>query len=376
VDTKIHPVVAILVVAAAMLAVGLWAWGNGRAKAIGGPSELIIDPAGHLYIQMQNQLLEHDEQGTFIARHDLSELGVDVVIGALAFFPDGDILLRRGGDDRSFFDKLRAFLRRENQRSLDPVTAGAGLHRCQLGTRSCRRFGQEAIDFKAAYGVFIEAATSDVFVADTTRHLLRKYSASGRPVAGPVGGFRFPNHLALYDGVMLVADTNHHRIAQVDPATAAFGSQIGAIDVVPPAARADGRTWPSHFERVADAWWVNNMTASMNNGGIYLFDDDWQYMRKVDLPTGADPISLVAFNGEVLVSDWNNDAVHRVSLSGSYIGPFDSTGLAVLIQESVERRRQYLSYAWFGIAAFLTAILGTLLILVARGSLARQKNQG
>ena len=152
-DAKVHPVIAILVIVGVILSVGVWTWGNGESKAIGGPSELVIDPDGHLFIQIQNQLLEHDQNGIFVARHNLAELGVYDVIGGLAFFSNGDILLRRGGDDRSFIDNFRAYLRWENQRSITPDEPGAGVVRCNLRAKSCVQFGNDAIDFKAAYSV-------------------------------------------------------------------------------------------------------------------------------------------------------------------------------------------------------------------------------
>jgi len=369
-DTKLHPVVAILVICAVLLAVSIWTWANGSAKSIGGPSELIVDPEGHLYIQMQNQLLEHEADGTFIRRHDLSTLGVDAVIGALAFFPDGDLLLRLGRDDRTFFDKLRAFLRWKNTRSVVPADVATGLHRCNLTTGSCRPFGPEAIDFKAAYGVLIDGNSGHVYIADTTRHVLRKFDTSGRQIAGPAVGFRFPNHLVLQDGSLLVADTNHHRIARVDPSTGTFGRQLGAFDIAPAAANAGGQTWPSHLERVADSWWVNNMTAAMDDGGIYRFDNDWKFAGKVDLPAGADPISLIVFNDEVLVSDWKNDTVHRVSLAGNYLGAFESPGLQDLVRESVERRWRYRVYAWLGAGIFIVVIAVLVLLLFSNRSTA------
>lgn len=372
-DAKVHPVIAILVIVGVILSVGVWTWGNGASKAIGGPSELVIDPDGHLFIQIQNQLLEHDQNGTFIARHNLAELGVDDVIGGLAFFSNGDILLRRGGDDRSFLDNFRAYLRWENQRSITPDEPGAGVVRCNLRAKSCMQFGSDAIDFKAAYSVLIDDDSNAVYVADTTRHLLRKYSTNGQELATPIGGVKFPNHLILNDSLLLIADTNYHRIKIIDPASDPFGTEVSQKDVVPAAANRAGQTWPSHFEHVGENWWVNNMTAAMNNGGIYIFDKEWEYVRKADLPNGADPITIVAFNQQVLVSDWNNDVVHTLSIDGTYSGRFSSIGLTQLVQESIERRMEYKFYAWVGIGIFAGIII-LLLLMVIRTTSSRNSS--
>lgn len=360
-NSKVHPVVAGLVILLTFVAVGVWMWGSGKAANIGGPSELRVDPAGHLYIQIQNQLVEHDAKGAFLKTHDLGELGVDLFLGGYAFFPDGDVLLRRGPDPRSFTDNLRAIQRKTNQQSLEPVTPDTGLYRCSLEAASCRLFGKVAIDFKAAHGIFIDWQADEVYISDTTRHVLRKYSSEGEELAQPATGFRFPNQLLMSGNKLMIADTNHHVIRVIDPRTASFGRLLGRKDVVPTQARAAGRSWPSHFARVGDEWWVNNMRSGMNEGGIYVFDQNWQYRHKVQLPEQADPISLVVFGDEVLVSDWNNDRVYRFSFAGAPLGDFESAGLRQITVGAQEARRRFEAYKYLGILLF-ALLLGGLMV--------------
>ena len=155
-NANVNPVIAAWSSLSPSAGIGVWFWASGQAKEIGGPSELRVAPNGHLYIQMQNQLLEHDESGRFIARHDLSELGVDRVIGAVDFFSNGDILLRRGPDSRTLMENIRAFQRKTNTQTIMPATPNTGLARCSLHAKTCDNFGESAIDFKTAYGVFID----------------------------------------------------------------------------------------------------------------------------------------------------------------------------------------------------------------------------
>ena len=360
-NSNVHPLVATLVILLAILAVGMWVWGSGKAANIGGPSELRLGPDGHLYVQIQNQLIEHDANGRFLKTHDLTEIGVDLFLGSFSFFSNGDVLLRLGPDPRSFADNIRAYQRKTNSQSLKPVTPDTGLYRCNLDARDCSLFGQQAIDFKAAHGMSIDRQTDDVYISDTTRHVLRKLSANGEFLAGPVGGFRFPNQLQVIGEQLLVADTNHHVIRIVDARSASFGVDLTSNDVVPAEARAAGQIWPSHFARIGDEWWVNNMRTNMNEGGIYVFDDNWQYIRRVRLPRGADPISLIAFNDEVLVSDWNNDRVHRISRTGERLSDFDSDGLRLILEESNEVRWRYEVYKYLGVLLF-ALLLGGLMV--------------
>lgn len=361
---NIHPVAAFLIILISVVAIVVWFRSTGAAKEYGGPACLTLDPDGHLYIQIQNQLLEHDADGNFVARHDLSEFGVDLLLGGLAFFSNGDILMRRGPDTRTFYDTIRAYQRRTNKKSIVPDAPDTGLYRCNLDTKQCNVFGSEPIDFKSAFSVFIDRVTDDVYISDSSRHLVRKYTSDGLQAAEPVDGLKFPNQLMLYEQQLLIADTNHHRIRVVRPESDGFGTEYYDADVVPRQAKANDQSWPSHFVRVSDEWWVNNMKTGMNYGGIYVFDNDWRFKHEIALPGNADPISLIVYGGDVLISDWYGNRVHRVSTDGDVIGDFQSTGLIELLAEYNTERRMFMIFAWLAIAIGLVVIV----IIVIKGT--------
>jgi hypothetical protein len=366
-DSKVHPLVVILVILLTILSIGIWTWGSGEAKKIGGPAELRLDPRGHLFIQIRNRFLEHDTNGKFLAQHDLGKLEIDHVLGAIAFFSDGDVLLRRGPNPNTFGSNVRAYQRKANEQSIVPLTPDTGLFRCRLEDASCRVFGNEPVDFKATHGLFIDWNTDDVYISDTTRHLLRKYSSSGEPIAGPAVGFKFPNQLVLHEGQLFVADTNHHRVRVVSPDNNIFGEEYKAIDVVPDAASTGNQTWPTHVARIDDQWWINNMRSAMNEGGIYIFDNDWQFQHKVELPSGADPIAISPFRGKVLISDWNNNRIYQISKSGEMLVDFTSAGFEKILAESRQARLQFEMYSYGGVAIFILTIVGLMVRAMASG---------
>ena len=358
-NSNVHPVVVVLVLIVTAIAVAIWTWGTGMAASFGGPAELRTGPDARHFIQVQNRLVEHDADGRYLKTHDLEALGVDVMLGGFAFFSDGDILLRRGPDPRSFLDNLRAFQRHANRSSIAPESPDSGLFRCNLDTFACARFGSSGIDFKAAYSIFIDP-DDRVYIGDTTRHVLRKYASDGSELAGPAGKFRFPNQLLLHEGRLLIADTNHHVIRVVEPREEEFAQEIASRDVVPAAAARAGQTWPSHFARIGNEWWVNNMRSGMNEGGLYVFDQDWNFLRRIDLPSNADPIALLAVGDEVWVSDWNNDVVRRFTIKGKALPDLESAGLAAILDASAVERRKYEIYSYTGIVLVLLVFLGLL----------------
>lgn len=360
-NSNVHPLVVALVLVLTGIAIGIWTWASGAAASIGGPAELKMDPDGHAYIQIQDKLVEHGPDGRYLETHDLSDMGVELFLGGFDFFSNGDILLRRGPDPRSTGDNIRAFQRKTNDQTIEANSPNSGMFRCDLDTGYCTRFGQTGVDFKAAYGVFIDRTTDDVFISDTTRHLLRKYSSDGAALASPVAGFKFPNQVMIFDEKLFVADTNHHEIRVVDPATESFGEELGRKDVTPQLATAAGQDWPSHFIRVGDGWWVNNMRTGMNQGGIYVFDDRWRLVRQLILPDNADPIALLAFGDEVWISDWYNDKVRRISKAGEPLADLESAGLDNILTLARSERQKFEMISYSGIALILL-ILGGLAV--------------
>jgi hypothetical protein len=357
-NSNVHPLVVALVLVLTGIAIGTWMWASSAAASIGGPAELKMDPDGHAYIQIQDKLVEHDANGQYLKTHDLSDMGVELFLGGFDFFSNGDVLLRRGPDPRSTGDNFRAFQRKTNDQSIETDLPNSGMFRCDLDTKYCTRFGQTGIDFKAAHGIFIDRTTDDVFISDTTRHLLRKYSSDGVALAGPVSGFKFPNQILIFDEKLFVADTNHHEIRVVDPATESFGKELGKTDVTPQLATAARQDWPSHFIRVGDGWWVNNMRTGMNQGGIYLFDDRWHLISKLNLPDNADPIALLAFGDEVWISDWYNDKVRRISKAGEPLADLESAGLDNILTLARSERRKFEMISYSGIALILLVLGG------------------
>ena len=365
-NSEVHPAVVAVVLFMAAVGVAVWMWGSGVAASFGGPAELSTDPHGHRFVQIQNYLVEHDADGVYLETHDLQQLGVEVLLGGHAFFSDGDILLRRGPDQRSLLDNIRAYRRETNQASIVPESPESGLFRCSLDTLVCTLFGEEGIDFKAAYSVFIDWQSDEVYISDTTRHLLRKYASDGVELAAPGGGFKFPNQLLLHNGQLLVADTNHHVVRSVDSGSSGFAEFVDAKDVVPGAAKLAKQTWPGHFARVDERWWVNNMQTGMNLGGIYIFDNEWQYIRRIDLPTDADPISILAVGESVWVSDWNNDAVRRFSTAGVALPDLESAGLKIILEASRQERLKFTILSFAGVAVVVLLFL----VLIVRALVA------
>lgn len=360
-NAKLHPALATAVLVLAAVAIAVKIWGDGRALDVGGPAQMLRAPSGQLYVQVGSRLLQHDSQGGFVQEIDLADLGVTRVIGGFAFYPNGDLLLRRGSDPRSLLDNLRAYGRMKNRRSIFEAEAGSGLARCNLQQLQCVPFGTAPIDFRSTFHAYIEPQGGTVWFSDTPRHTLRRFSSDGEQLASLETGVRFPNQLLVDDGRLLVADTNNHRLAAFDVSGPGFAETVSGMDVIPGEAASRGETWPTHFARVGEHWWVNNMRSNMRNGGIYVFDDEWRFIERLPLPKDADPIAILPFDSGALISDWDNLRVYRLDAGGGRLADFSSAGLEVVLRDAREQRRFYALVSWLGIGLFVLVLAGLML---------------
>jgi hypothetical protein len=360
-NVKVHPAIATAVLVLAAVAIAVKVWGDGRALDVGGPAQMLRAPSGHVYIQIGDRLLQHDPQGGFVREIDLADLGVARVIGGIAFFPNGDLLVRRGRDVRSLLDNLRAYGRLKSRRSIFDAEPGSGLARCNLQNMQCAPFGTPPIDFRSTFHALVEPQGDTIWFSDTPRHTLRRFSADGEQLAFHETGLRFPNQLLLDGGRLLVADTNNHRLATFDVSGPDLAEAGPGIDVIPAEAASRRERWPTHFARVDGRWWVNNMRSNMQNGGIYVFDDGWRFIERVALPDDADPIAILPFGPGALVSDWNNLRVYRLDTEGRRLDDFSSAGLEAVLHDAREQRRFYALVSWLGIGLFVLVLAGLML---------------
>lgn len=360
-NANVHPATAAAVLVLAAIAIAVKVWADGRALDVGGPAQLARAPSGQLYIQVGNQLLQHDAEGNFVRQIDLAALGVTRLIGGVAFFPDGNLLVRRGNDPRSLLDNLRAYLRLESRRSIFDPEPGNGLARCDLQSLQCEPFGRPPVDFRSTFHAHIEPQGDVLWFSDTPRHTLRRFSADGEQRASLAHGVRFPNQLLVNDGRLLVADTNNHRLAVFELDGTDLPETASSVDVIPAEAASRGERWPTHFARIGGRWWVNNMRSNMRDGGVYVFDDDWRFVERLALPDDADPIAILPHGAGALISDWENGRVYRLDADGRRLDDFTSTGLETVLREVREQRRFYGVVSWIGIGLFVLVLAGLML---------------
>ncbi len=355
-NQNVKPLTAFLIVLTGICLISLIFWVRGESLNVGGPDQMQFDPDGNIVIHISDKLYRLTPSLELQDSYDLDEMGVYDLVGDFAFFSNGDMLIRKGKYDPGLLESISRYLRMTDTKAPVAKYDNEGLYRCSQGLKICSPFGRNQLDFDSAFHLSIDIKTDTVYVSDTSRHKLRKFDVQGNELAASEKGYKFPNQNSLQNDKLLVADTNHHAIQIVETDTENFGEILRSHSILNPTLKEN--IWPYSFAKIGVHWWVNNLNTSMSNGTIVIYDENWQFVKTVKLPTDADPFDFAVLGEQVLITDLNNNRIYQLDYQGQLI----SNSLPQEITEKLEQLRKsrlfyiYLSYIAVGLfAVFLIA---------------------
>jgi len=320
-NQNVKPLHAVLIVFSALAMISLIFFTRSEMLQLGGPDQMQFDAQGNLYIHISGDLYKLDPEMKLLARFNLSQFDVYDLVGDFAFFSNGDLLIRRGEYKPKFAESLRRFMRQADANPPLNHSQTTGLVRCKLESSKCKLFSTDEenshLDFHSAFHIAMDWSTDTVYISDTDRHTLRKYSSDGTPLAIKEHGVRYPNQITLHKNKLLLADTNHHAIQEVETVNETFGSILVSHKVNHESLKQ--ARWPFAFAQVGNQWWVNNMQGNMQNGSIVVFSDTWDFVKALSLPEKADPIDIAVLEQQVLISDLANIRIHVLNHAGEVL---------------------------------------------------------
>ncbi|GEM_PF-3881764 len=345
----------------------LWGkfWANGVALSVFTFSHMHKHPDGTAYIMLDNQLYGFNEQAQPTGKIDLSRLGIESgsAITDFAFFANGDLLIHRSFKPFEFVHSLQRYFRFENQQNTLSPDATDGLHRCNLATYQCQAFSQPAINLNDTFTLAIDWQTDHVFIADTSRSVLYFYTGSGQKLDSK-DGFYFPNQIQFQDNQLYVADTNHHSLVTVGIDGNRFGQIQNSLDTDVHPYRKEGDVWPSAFLLTENQRWVRNADNNMEYGGVYIFKTNGEFVKRLNLPKGADLFSLLQLGNAVLVNDFDLGKIYQFSLDGEALPDFPTAVFQPLLDELQVKKQRYRNLdLGFTVAFALSFLVGVGLAL-------------
>lgn len=337
-----------------LLAVGVRLWAHGEAVAITGPTALRQGADGQVYAVAADQLLVFTAQGEMTQRMPLSRFGLREFVGDFWVNADRQILLRAQRPEGGIARLLRVLFRIGGDGGDQNPPGQAALQWCPLSGKPCHPFGP-GFRSTRTFRLAVAPASGAVLIADTAQHRLLRLNAKGEVEATSASGsFRFPNALLVaQDGLLHVADTNHHRIAAVSPAASSLGELRHEFGVQT-ASSSPGRIWPMSIVQAPDgALWTINASEGMADGDVMVYETDGRLKAKLDLPSHADPLSLLALKDRVLVADPKNFVINAFDLQGQPMRRFGDDEFFQAMDALQRDKKRYDSISTGALAALL-----------------------
>jgi len=374
-DNEIKPLHAAAIIVFFIILISSYVWINGKAVEINGPNAIYKNHKNHLFVRLQTDLLEFNDAGQFIKQIDLKKFGVEHMLGDILFTPNNEIILRRGKDNRTLLQNIRAYLRLADTTSTTPDNDSSGLFKCNLQTYSCHRFTQDIIDFSSAYHLEFDSYDNGIFLSDASRHRILKFDDQGKQLFEYSENLKYPNQIQLVDNQLYVANTNHHNITELNikQNEIIFNDKF---NVVPAIASERREKLPATLQHVNDNWWVINMKNSMSHGGIYLFGADWKLINRLNTKAGADPVDIIQWHDdEVLVTDPSNFTLYRFSANGSALSDFLPLELKTKLTALKTQHENFTLLSYLPITIFILAISAGLYIGIRQELKARAQQK-
>ncbi|UTF59544.1 hypothetical protein [Gilvimarinus sp. DA14] len=354
-------VAAIIIIASVMCALGLYVWAGAKQAGLYGYGFMRLYQ-GDLVVNFDRSLVWLDETGRERRALDLQIEGLRPV-GDFDFFANGDVLVYHRAAPLGVWQNIKAFLRlREPSRLGSAVQAGAradGFYRCRLAPLDCQPLLNPQVLPARSLRLAVDREQNVIYLADTADHSVYKLSASGEVLAARREGFKFPNQLIIREGSLWLADTNHHRLVELNTATDKFATEVNSYRVT----LGGEHRWPHQLTPTRDGFWVLVGNNAMANGRLALVTGEGEVSQPLaaNVLSGAgltDPLAIQLWQGDLWLSDFAEPKLVRINVQSQRAHRVESESLAALEQRYLARYSHYQLWKNTAIALFVLVLVG------------------
>lgn len=316
----------------------------------------------------------------------------------IAVFRNGDALMRLGEWDTSvglYLNMADVSSASDNPvqqgldnmasgRSADVSSEGSRLARCDLDSGECKPFHRQEHKYQHNYNLRINPQDDSVFITEGLVHKISHYTGAGELISEYSKDLRYPKRVELHpEGSVYFANTNQHRIERLstspvirDGATYnTLGPASGTIAVGSEVTGDSTYTWPMAVKFFAGQWWVINMDGGMRRGRLFHFKESGKFIGAWELPEYSQPLDLLEFDGQLMISDASTGVIHRVDHRGQALSPLgfaEVTAVALPMHDKLQQlgRLNSLMSWWITLV-----VIGLLIALFRSAAKNRKKTQ-
>lgn len=321
---------AVLLMVGVISSVGALLWARIQIGELGGLDHIsVLD--NNVYIHFSRTLYHLNSDGKLLNSVKLSDLGIKGRASDIQLLSDGTILI---GDWDS-----------------------RNIKRCNTKTLSCYVIaptGDEPL--KLPFKFFADESRGQIYIIDTSSHQLLVQDIEGQKIRVLADSriLRFPNDLLVdNDGLIHIADTNHHRVVTLK-LNGDQAEEIGSPIMGRNSLGRPGQNWPVALTKSTDGnWWVLNADTTMKDADLIIYDKFGEPKHRVMLPENADPLDIAWAGEQVIMTDFRLLKVYKIDPVTKNVSDFgDSAFLAALknVGEHEQKDRDIIRFAFYVLA--------------------------
>ncbi|CAM3569258.1 hypothetical protein [Parendozoicomonas haliclonae] len=301
-DIHLSPLATFLILSWFGLLLVSWVSLNQRAITVDAPGMLKVDKDNRLWVDMGRELLVFSSPDTLDVAIERNSLDSDY--GDFLPLDQGRLILSRQGKEYSFWEELRTFLRLSPE-GTDEEHA-RWLQVCRWQVSHCDELvgGDQPVAAPRTFRLLEGQGEGDFYLVDTGRHRIVHYGTNGIAINSVGQDLLFPNGLAWINGQLILADTNNHRVVRLASEQGRFGQVLEEHLVKPAVAREAGDIWPIQVVKSSDSWFVLQKSNGMDQGGIYRYSHDWQFIERLATPSDSDVLAITLWDDVLLAADY------------------------------------------------------------------------
>jgi hypothetical protein len=326
-------IVSILGVLAALALV--W-FGSSREVEQYGPTALTATEDGELYFAAAGRLYQADAQGGLLHSLSFAELGIEGPVAQLSM-ADGDLLLLDSGRN-------------------EVLRCDTGLWRCVPLIEHAATKLPDPLSFALA------PEQGRFYLATLNGHRIRVYDLDGqaRYTLKMPNGLKYVNDLQwLGEDRLLVTDTNHHRVVELEDLGEGEVRVVRQIEAANELGRK-GRDWPTEARQDSQGGtWVINSNGRLSDSDLIYYDAEAEARRMIDLSPGTELSALAIYPGGVMASDRMNQQLIFVEQVDYSAARFGDESLQEALDAVSQQRQDWQKVYYIGVGvAFVFVSLG------------------
>jgi len=355
---KIKPIWLLLVIVLFGALFGTQYWAGAKWRENQGPEILVKDQQNNLYISFGPSIFRFDSEGHFVEHRDLRQFGIEEILGSMAFFPNGDVLMVPQNQHASYLENILTYYRISQWHSSANSALNGRLSRCDWKTLHCQPLPSFDEAFVRTLWTDIDA-DENIFLADTSRHRLYWLDSRGKVLDTiyDMDNLQFPNQIKHDGDKLLVANSNNNSLTAVGLEDKKFSRRFHHFRFDGSQIMRYGDRWTAGIVTLGDDYYVLVQNDNMMQGSVYRMSRDGKIKVMFERKPDADPIGIVTFRNEILVADYHKVRVDRFNINGKYLGEFSSPELQAVFEPMRESQRIFVRLEYVMKQLFWVALL-------------------